>query len=88
MGSYEFDGHYSHRGPCVSNANGRWANTTGPNSARCDKSQGLCPTVMLTREIEEAMKLTPAQKADSKIVWTCGEGKWACVCCGEGEWAC
>jgi hypothetical protein len=72
MGSYNFDGHYSHRGPCVPNPIVKDRDPTydcygaGPD----DK----CPCVMLTKELEEKLKLTPAEKANSSIIWTGGEG--------------
>jgi hypothetical protein len=52
MGSYNFDGHYSHRGPCL------------PNAARdgCTMVTAASPP------------MTAAQRANSSLVWTGGEG--------------
>ena len=52
MGSYNFDAHYSHRGPCLPN-----------------KDRNGC--TMLTADDPP---LTNAEKANSSIVWTGGEG--------------
>ena len=72
MGSYAFDAHYSHRGPCIPNPNPIYRNPkylcygTGPD----DK----CPCKMLTKELEMKLKLTSKDKVNSSIVWTGGEG--------------
>jgi hypothetical protein len=72
MGSYNFDAHYSHRGPCVPHPVAKDRDPTydcygtGPD----DK----CPCVMLTKELEEKLKLSPEEKANSSIIWTGGEG--------------
>ena len=72
MGSYAFDAHYSHRGPCIPNTNPIYIDPkyhcygTGPDNK--------CPCAMLTKELAETLKLTPEQKANSSIVWTGGEG--------------
>jgi hypothetical protein len=72
MGSYAFDAHYSHRGPCIPNANPKYIDPkyhcygTGPD----DK----CPCTMLTQALADFLQLTPEEKVNSSIVWTGGEG--------------
>ena len=72
MGSYNFDGHYSHRGPCVPNpiVKDRDPNHECYGEGPDDK----CACVMLTKELEEKLKLTPEEKANSSMMWTGGEG--------------
>ena len=72
MGSYAFDGHYSHRGPCIPNPNPIYRD---PNY-HCDGigPDDKCPCKMLTKKLQAKLKLTPKEKANSSIVWTGGEG--------------
>lgn len=71
MGSYNFDAHYSHRGPCIPVSP---AVLSSENSSTAELGQtwpGPSACRMLTKDDPP---LTLAQKRNSSYVWTGGEG--------------